>query len=348
MKISKRIIKLGTAAVAVAIMLTCGNFTVRAENAEEENPIVIVDAKGLLSIRDNPEGNYILEKDIDMNTLSSEGIEWKPFPFAGHLDGNGYTVLNLTISSFGEETHDTYDGNFKVYDTHFAGMFSTLSGTVENLTLLNEKIRIDCDCAAFTGGLAGYTENAVIKNCTVNCFNELKVDAPQFGVGGIVGFGNGRIEKCTANVTLITIDKNSAEKDEQFLGGVLGGGYCDVVGCNANVTGYVSEHGYCHNGGLIGIYRFYPKNLKYNGKVTGNNVTGKINFFEDNTDRRAYCRSFIGEIMNWDLDVSKNKFNGKSVKYNDKSIDGEVKDYDKILYPEMCEEPEYVLNVVEA
>ncbi len=317
-------------------------------NVSAEDLIPINDAFDLLSIKEDPDGNFILEKDIDMNVLKTAGKEWVPFPFSGKLDGNGHTILNLSIKSLGEETHDTYDGNFKVYDTHFAGMFSTLSGSVENLTLLNEKIYIDCECSTFTGGIAGYADDAVIKNCTVNCFNELRVNAPQFGVGGIVGYGKGRVEGCTSNVTLISVDKNAAERDEQFLGGVTGGGYTDVVNCNVDIQGYVSEHGYCHNGGLIGIYLFYPKKTKYNGTVTGNNVKGKIRFFEDNTDRRAYCRSFIGEIMNWDLKISGNKYDGKSVKYNDKSIDGEVKTYDRILYPESCEVPDYSGIEVEA
>ncbi len=350
-KLKKTVILM--AAITLMFNSFWGRETVFAEDTgseadtAEENAVVIRDAFDLLAMKDEPNGNYILDKDIDMNELTASGQEWIPFPFYGKLDGNGHTILNLSIKSLGEETHDTYDGNFKVYDTHFAGMFSTLSGSVENLTLLNEKILIDCECSTFTGGIAGYADDAVIKNCFVNCFNELRVNAPQFGVGGIVGYGKGRVENCTANVTLISVDKNAEERDEQFLGGVTGGGYTDVVNCNVDIRGYVSEHGYCHNGGLIGIYLFYPKKTKYNGTVTGNNVKGTIHFFEDNTDRRAYCRSFIGEIMNWDLKISGNKYDGKSVKYNDKSIDGEVKTYDKILYPS-CENPDYSATVVEA
>ena len=70
--------------------------------------------------------------------------------------------------------------------------------------------------------------------------------------------------------------------------------------------------------------------------------------FEDNTDRRAYCNSLIGEIMNWNFRFSGNKYGETTVNSTDRSIRDEIKAYDKDLYPETCEVPEYTVTRVEA
>ena len=49
------------------------------------------------------------------------------------------------------------------------------------------------------------------------------------------------------------------------------------------------------------MYMVYPLELSktYQGEVLNNKVKGMITFFEDNTDRRAYCQANMGEVMNW-------------------------------------------------
>ncbi|MBP5282231.1 MAG: hypothetical protein J6Z22_06995, partial [Lachnospiraceae bacterium] len=85
-----------------------------------------------------------------------------------------------------------------------------------------------------------------------------------------------------------------------------------------------------HDGGLVGMYMFYPKGKAYRGTITDNYVSGKITFFEDNKNRRAYCTGFIGEIMNWDFENGRNK--------ND-FVRDEVFQYDKNLLPHTCDNP---------
>ena len=50
--------------------------------------------------------------DIDMT-----GIDWTPWDFSGKFDGNGYTILNLSVTKTNRCTMKTYDGNRKEYDT---------------------------------------------------------------------------------------------------------------------------------------------------------------------------------------------------------------------------------------
>ena len=261
--------------------------------------IPIKTAEDLLAMADKPDANYELLCDIDM-----KDVKWKPFTFSGTLNGNGYTILNLTITEAGDGMMQTIDGNRKVYDTTFCAMFDILTGSVVNLNLLNIQVSHSSDQPVFIGSIAGYLDGGSIANCDIKGQLMLKAHDRMFGVGGIVGFGHGMIMLCNADVTLICIDTDKETRDEQFMGGVCAAGYPDIKECNIQIDGYDSDHGYVHNGGLVGMYIFYGEE-GYEGSIAENDVRGKITFYEDNTNRRAYCKAFIGEIMNytfWDED----------------------------------------------
>ncbi len=250
-------------------------------------------AEDLLAMADNPSGCYELMNDIDM-----KGVNWKPFTFSGSLNGNGYSVLNLTVTEAGDGRMQTIDGNRKVYDTSFCAMFDILSGSVVNLNLLKVPVNHTPDEPAFAGSIEGYLDGGTVANCNIKGRLMLKAHDRMFGVGGIAGFGHGMFMLCNADVTLICIDTDAGTKDEQFMGGVCAAGYPDIKECNIVIDGYDSDHGYVHNGGLVGMYIFYG-DTEYEGSICENDVKGKITFYEDNRDRRAYCKAFIGEIMNY-------------------------------------------------
>ena len=300
----------------------------------EDTRIHISTPEQLLAMREDPSASYILDDDIDM-----KDVEWTPFSFHGVLNGSGHAILNLHVSTLGDAVYTTYDGNFKEYDTKFAGMFDAATGaTIKNLTLLGMSADVDADESCFVGSIAGYTENTRITNCTIEEARiSLKVNAPMFGVAGLVGYGCGKVKDCTINTTLVCVDKNAAERDEQYMGGVFGAGYLDVDDCKVTVHGYDSDHGYVHNGGVVGMYIFYPNlNIGYKGSLTGISVDGKITFFEDNTNRRAYCEPIFGEVMIWEFDYAGN---------SETFTRDEVFDYSKDLYPDMCENPTYTTEV---
>lgn len=300
----------------------------------EESVTMITDVAGLLAMELDPSGSYRLAADVD-----ASGVEWFPYAFHGELDGNGYSILNLNVLVAGESIRETYDGNMKVYDTYFAGLFDELSGgSVRNLNLVNLRVRVETDSPCFVGAIAGYMENATIENCSVQGRLELWAHDRMFGVGGIIGYGCGEIRDCSADVTLVCVDTDASTKDEQFMGGVCAAGYPDLHGNVIKIAGYDSDHGYVHDGGLVGMYMFYPKGMKYKGSITDNYVSGKITFFEDNKNRRAYCNGFIGEIMNWDFENGRNK--------NDFERD-EVFKYDVNLLPHSCDNPVMTEEVIE-
>ena len=302
----------------------------------EEEPIKIYTADDLLAVAENIDADYILMNDIDM-----AGIEWTPLDYNGNFDGNNHAILNLEIKTTSQGIRTTYDGNYKTYDTCFAGLFGVLeNGSVKNLTLKGLNIKVNKEEPCFIGSIAGFAEGSSIENCNIEGTLRLDVSAKMFGVGGIVGYGgDGSITSTNADVTLICIDHDKENRDEQFMGGGYSAGYLDVDKCFIKIDGYDSDHGYVHDGGLVGMYILYPFGNNYAGYINNTRVEGMITFFEDNSDRRAYCKDFIGEVMNWTYE-----YVGNSSDFTR----NEIKDYSKDLLPHYCEGDNYTKETVES
>lgn len=247
----------------------------------------------LQAISAKPDGKYYLACDIDL-----AGKDWTPFTFNGIFDGNSHEIMNLRLDKPGAAVRDTFDGNMKSYPTSLVGMFDVVEGaTIRDLTLSSVYADITSDKPCFVGTLAGYVGNSKIIGCSVKGEVYLRAHDRMFGVGGVAGYGYGRFENVSSDVTLVCIDTDRLTKDEQFMGGLIGAGYPDCINCTINIDGYGSEHGYAHNGGLTGLYMFYPKGTTHDGIMKGNRIYGKITFFEENDDRRAYCKALIGEDL---------------------------------------------------
>ena len=193
------------------------------------------------------------------------------------------------------------------------------------------RVDVETDKPCFAAGIAGYMEKSSLINCSVQGIISLRAHEKMFGVGGILGYGCGSIERCSADVTLVCTDTDATTKDEQYMGGACAAGYPDINDCEIKIAGFDSDHGYVHDGGLVGMYIFYPAGIDYHGRITGNHVTGKIRFFEDNTNRRAYCKGFIGEIMIWEFDNDRND--------TDDFERDEIFNYDKDIKPHECDAP---------
>ena len=231
----------------------------------------------LKAIANKPDGKYYLASDIDM-----AGRDWTPVTFNGTLDGNGHEIKNLSLTKKGSAVRDTYDGNLKSYQTSLVGLFDVIENAViTDLTLSSVYVEYDTDEPCFAGTIAGYMGNSKIINCIVTGDVYLRAHEKMFGVGGVAGYGYGLLENVQADVTLVCIDTDRNTKDEQFMGGLIGAGYPDIVSCTVDIDGYVSEHGYVHNGGMLGLYMFYPEGTTHKGQIIHNRTYGKITFFED-------------------------------------------------------------------
>lgn len=283
----------------------------------------------LLAVAENPEGSFILMADLDM-----AGIDWPCPDFSGSFDGNGHAIVNLMLRQPGATTAKAYDGNRKGYEVRCVGLFGVMrDAEVKNLRLINVRGLVQTDEPCFVGALAGAMYNSTVSDCVILGNLELRAHDRIFGVGGAVGYGCGQILRCALDVTLICTDTDKYTKDEQFLGGVYSTGFIDVVDCTVYIDGYVSEYGYVHNGGIVGMYYQYPWGYEETGRIQDNRVEGKITFFEDNDDRRAYCNPFAGESLVF-YEFYKGE-NTSSFKRDERW------EYNKELRPDMCREPVY-------
>lgn len=303
---------------ALALLMISG-----AALAEEE-AVHISDAQGLLSMADNPSGSYVLDNDIDLT-----GIDWKPLRFSGTLDGNGYTIYGLRVTSFDPETGRTMDGNGYKYHTNLIGFFSVAeNATVRNLCFEDAQVHGECEDHAFAAIVAAISTHSTFENLSVCGSAALWCSGKMVGVGGIVGFGTGSITDSEADITLVYVDTNQKKKCEQYMGGAVANGFMSCVNVTVNIDGYASVYGYAHCGGLIGMHRQHEKRTNQNAitHIDDCTVTGRITFFERNSDRRAYCKGIVGERLNKYVKMSNNDDSGFER--------NEIKKYDQILLPE--------------
>ena len=310
--------------------------------AAEDGAAAISSREELARLADDPAGSYYLTADLDMS-----GADWTPIAFQGKLDGRGHTIYNLRVTGTGAEHADTVDGNGKLYDSVFAGLFSTLvNAEIRDLTLRGVDVDIAAGQHCFVGAVAGYMRDAVLINCavldaritlTAQCSPEANDPRTSCnaGVGGLVGFGYGILTDCRAETTLVFVDQCDASlKCEEFLGGLLGTGNAAITGCSVVIDGYDESRGYAHNGGLVGMT--YARGAGVLPQlITRCSVEGSITFFEDNTDRRAYCQPFVGEMLPW----------GNVGECTQNFVKNEVFDYTAVLRPEKCAEPAYTDTV---
>jgi len=139
--------------------------------------IPISNALELSNIRFNPMGHFGLIGDIVLDGY------WTPIAnFRGTLEGNNHTIsnLNLHLSTTAYTTEQR------------RGLFSTLYGTVRNLTISNPNIYTQSQHGGTwvqVGALAGIVRDGTISNVTISGGN-LTVRRQLARVGGIVGLAN--------------------------------------------------------------------------------------------------------------------------------------------------------------
>lgn len=304
----------------------------------ENTPTEIRTPQELAAMAENPGGSYILMEDLNM-----EGFDWNCFDFSGTLDGNGHSILNLSVTQPGENTATALDGNQKEYPAVYAGLFARLENAeIRNLGLINLRALVETDEPCLLGGIAGYSMDSTVSNCTVTGQLELRAHEGMLGVAGVLGYGVGSIDSCTVDVTLICVDTDSENSSEQFLGGAFGTGFLSVTDCDIRLDAYISEHGFVHSGGAAGMLLQYPIGMGKSSQITGNTINAQITFFEHSAKRRAYCGEVVGELlktMNFNYGINNNT---RSLQKN------EVKTYDVELRPETCENPVYTETVVPA
>ncbi|MDO4493527.1 MAG: hypothetical protein Q4C53_06550 [Clostridia bacterium] len=282
---------------AVFALLTAFAASAAAEPKE------IATREQLEAVRLAPEGAYVLTADIDL-----AGAPWEPLVLSGSFDGNGHTVSNIELTATNAPVRTTKDGNKKEYKTACIGFFGALDGAaVKDLTLANVTADIRGTENAFLGGLAGWMDAASVEGCSVTGTLRLVSSGKIAGIAGIAGYGDGKIANCVAEVSLSIGDDAETTPTEQFLGGVLACGHADISGCTVRLDALSAVWGYCHDGGLVGMFAVLKKDGFRRYRVTDCTVEATIRFFEKGPARRAYCKPFLGEQLHEKVSVSHNK-----------------------------------------
>lgn len=325
----------------IAFMLTLLLLTVPVwadETEEARNVREIYTVEDLYAVKEAPSESYILMEDLDM-----KGQTWTPFAFSGHFDGQGHSILNLELSEPGAEMFTVVDGTQQTFDAVFCGLFSALTNAeVKNLNLLNVNGVIQSAQPCLAGPIAGYSMDSTITDCSVTGRLELRAYNSMYGLGGLAGYGVGDIVGCKTDVTLICVDTDDSTMDFQFMGGAYAAGFMTVENCDIKLDGYISEHGYVHSGGVVGMLMQYPIAMGRSGLITDNTVSGKVSFFEHSDRYHGYCGKVYG-----DLKTNVN-FNYR-IADNDAFVErNETRDYSRELRPETCEKPDYEKTVVPA
>ena len=132
----------------------------------EEEIIYVSDEEDFNNIRSNLFGHYVLTEDIYLTQ------DWIPIPeFYGILDGNGFAVNNLNISS----------------ENNYTALFGMLkSAVVKNIDICTGLMGISGKL--YTGTVAGYIWKSDIVNC--NVYSSVRGTDYTGGIAGAVYGGN--------------------------------------------------------------------------------------------------------------------------------------------------------------
>ena len=157
-----------------------------------DNLYYVSDAEDFLDIKNHPSGEITFVNDIDMS-----GVEYTPFEFSGTLDGNGYTISNVNITTTSTN----------------AGLFTVNKGKIQDLKIKNITINSLNEKTSYIGALAGVSSGSVIDVSVGGTINsEMGV------VGGVVGKMTGKdFVGCTSDLII-----NSGNDGSSYVGGLVG------------------------------------------------------------------------------------------------------------------------------
>ena len=229
---------------------------------------IILTREDLENVKNNPNGDYVLGATIDLS-----GAEWSPLPwFGGTLDGNGYSITGMTVTSgqsvglfqglYGGYVHDLLivDASVTVPslpDFTNAGLLggSLNNGSrVENVTVIGDISVTPGNGKAFVGGFTGYIGDAAMTNCfamtTINVST-----ANGANVGGIAGgTGTCSLVHCDADLSITVKQSESNSSATYFVYGNTYVSSTDAADCAVRGSIFVQTlDGVCNVYGISGV-----------------------------------------------------------------------------------------------
>ena len=248
----------------------------------ENDPFTMSNEYHLFALMINPDKYYVLESDIELVSYQS-GFD---IDFSGYLDGNDYTISNLSINiSTGSKSNDV---NY--------GLFKELSGSIKNLKISSAVLLMeshdgnhDGDGFLNVGVIAGYASNTSIIQNVVVVDSKVEVHRNKSAIGGVVGHSEGTILNSTVITTYI--------RGNGDMGGIVGrltnGGCisdCTFEGLNNDsVISYSTIHMYStqsgrSSGGIVGYC---------NGSIIENVEVAYVTFIMRGDDNERPAQGYI-------------------------------------------------------
>ena len=221
-------------------------------------------------INANPTGEFELTQDLDANVLNITGSTVITTDFKGKLNGNGYTIKNLSKPLFnnlsGAEITNLIidDANVSGSNKGILSNYATNS-TISNVHITNSRINTSHENG--TGGFIGKIENKSLieKSSATN----IKVSGGK-RVGGFVGYLNGGSTIDNCYITGIVGGSNDA------IGGISGqdSGTSKIQNCYAKIEYNVVNN--WSNGGIAGYSDSNSLILKNNISLADGKVGARI------------------------------------------------------------------------
>ncbi|MXV63265.1 hypothetical protein GS429_14560 [Natronorubrum sp. JWXQ-INN-674] len=304
-------------------------------DGSEENPYVISDSEELQAMNADYDAHYVLGTDIDASETETwnAGAGFEPIggvnrgyvasdPFAGSLDGQGHTIEGLSIDRPNEG---------------YIALFSSLQGTVEDLSLENTEVRGE-SAAAVVGRLEGGYVSSVYAGGTVEGDREaaglvassgrdagdtldrsgstVDVTGGQYHAGGLVGFAGGI--QITNSYTTGDVAGDSGE-----TGGISGNLLRFSTIRNSYATGDAidqDDEGYL--GGLTGLNSGPVTDSYSTGDVSGGDSTDGLAWDDDGSVTDGYWNSQLSSYPEGEgTALRTNEMTGSDAKANMAGLD---------------------------
>jgi hypothetical protein len=235
-------------------------------------------------------GDYELTADISLSNWTPIGTA--AHPFTGTLDGNSKTITVQSIVSSAVNS-DEYIGVFGVIAGVSAG-----SAQVKNLTLNSSITKTVTSPNVYAGVLAGSVKNAVITGLTLSGALTITktTNTGPLNSGGVAGF----TESATIKNTGSSVTLTGAADSTSHTGGITGYGKGGFTLENCTSTGAVSLTTRGFNSSAGGIIGYIMANGAVSPTVTGCSASGNISLLPNaNVNvHMFYCGGVAGYAGN--------------------------------------------------
>lgn len=248
-KIGEVVVVLFVLAIMATVAMAADCLEGKCSRALSQERICTVD--DLNRVRNNLSGSYTQVCNIDLANTSFQPIGSLSQPFTGRYNGNGFTISNF---SYSDPTGLS------------VGLFASVAGTVQNVTLQNVNVVGFITVGALAGTNIGYIDNSHVLSGVVNGVTE----EGSRHVGGLVGF-NGDFNLVHDDWSGTIINSSSAatvgSPEVSYVGGLVGVSSYGFPILNSYATGDVFGKGVV--GGLVGMTAGEIRNSHASGDVFG-------------------------------------------------------------------------------